>query len=80
MMNNNTTTVLDAVFDLERDARKAADHYAFRVGYLEAALKYSISSGEAKGIKITNADNYEKWVADLLNRCAADANRLAPRS
>ena len=79
MLNNNTTTVLDAVFDLERDARKAADHYAFRVGYLEAQLKYAISSGEAKGIKITNLEAYVKWANELIAQSLKDANRLAPR-
>lgn len=76
----NETTVLDAVFDLERSARKSSDHYAFRVGYLEGALKYSIASGMAEGIKITNVAAYEKWAADLIAKCVADANRLAPRS
>ena len=79
-MKNNETTVLDAVFDLERSARKSSDHYAFRVGYLEGALKYSISSGMAEGIKITNTAAYEKWAAKLIEQCLKDANRLAPRS
>jgi len=80
MMKNNETTVLDAVFDLERSARKSSDHYAFRVGYLEGALKYSISSGMAEGIKITNLEAYVKWANELITQSLKDANRLAPRS
>lgn len=78
MMKNNTT-VLDAVFDLERDARKNADHYAFRVGYLEGALKHLISSGMTEGVKVTNTAAYDKWVAKLLAQCEKDAQKLAPR-
>lgn len=79
MMKNETAVLLDTARDLERSARKSSDHYAFRVGYLEGALKYSIASGMAAGIKITDLAAYEKWAADLIAQCVADADRLRPR-